>query len=607
MKRTAIWFFALLLGATSAFGQDLFNKGKVALATHDTAAAIQAFKDAVKANQKVADATYYLGTLAFGRQEYDDAQSYLETSVRLNDENVDALTALTAVYMAKKNTAAALATMKKAQKVAPKNVAVVSSYAFALLAADSVDQSIVQFTRAKDLDPANAAIYVGLGDAYLKQNVAPLGIMNYQKAIELAPRKFEYRYTLAQIYEKNRQYTEAIAQYDSVATLDPTNTEALLQMGQILVRASGNQKKLGIPPLKKFVEKNPKSAPGYTLLTKILFLTEEYEDAAKTAKTATELDPKNPELWREYAYSSVEVRDFKTGLTGFEKIQELKAFKDEDYTKYGLALFGVGREDDALQALLAAVKADSTDCDPYSSLGSIYMKKKDYVNAAKMFEKKIACEPKVLTPYLNAAMCYMTMKEWVRSRQLLDTVLTLKPDYISARFWLARYFLQVDSLDRAKDQYDLVLQQTASNPEKYKTEIGEAHSMTGSYYFTVQRYANAVEEFRKALAAGYENTGLHLSWGQAVLQTLSKTDSEEEGKKKKDDAIRHFRRSIDMDSKNAGAHLWLAQTLIMSRVMGDDAGNKVLKEEACTEYHRALALQPNNADAKKGLEMYGCK
>ena len=132
-------------------------------------------------------------------------------------------------------------------------------------------------------------------------------------------------------------------------------------------------------------------------------------------------------------------------------------------------------------------------------------------------------------------------------------------------------------------------------------------SITGSYFFTTQHYTAAIDEFKKSLAAGYDNSGLQLSWGQAILQTLDPKDSPDEGKRKKDEAIGHFRKSVALDPNNAVAHLWLGQSLVLSRVEGDNEGNAKLKDEACGEYKKVLRLQPNNTDAKKGMERIGCK
>jgi len=610
MKRTVRWFLILALAATTATAQDNLAKGKLALSTRDTAAAIESFAAALKAGQRPAESSYYLGAIAYAQRRYDDAQRYLEESVKFDDENVDALSTLARVYVYKKNTTAALAAYHKTQKYAAKNASIATGYGMALLSVDSVDAAIVQLTRAKDLDGNNAEVYAALGQAYLKQNVPPMSVTNYQRAIELSPKQYLYRDSLASVYLRMKNYKDAVAQYDTIAMSDTTNVEPLLDIGRILSKAVGQQKVLAVHPLERYLLKNPKSVEGLTLLTQIYFQLEYYDSAAAVGSRAIAVDPKNPELYREMGKSLIEKfqKDYKGAVAAYEKVKAMNAFKPEDHAGYGAALAGVGgHDDDAMAELLAAVKADSTNCDPYFPLGSLYMTKKDYTTAATWFEKKIACDPKSLSSYLNASLCYWQLKDWEKIRSLLDRALALKPDYLTTRLWLARYFVQTDSLENANEEYDIVIREGSANLDKYKKEVGEAYMMKASYEFTKQRYQASIDNLRKALGVGYENSALHLTWGQAVLQTLDPKESAEEGKAKKQDAVNHFRKSIALDQTNAVAHLWLAQGLILLRVPGEDQLNKQLQEEACSEYKKTLRLQPNNADAKKGMDLYGCK
>ena len=281
--------------------------------------------------------------------------------------------------------------------------------------------------------------------------------------------------------------------------------------------------------------------------------------------------------------------------------------KPEDWGLYGAALAGVGREDEAVTALTEAIKADSTNCDVYFPLGFIYMKRQDYVRASSMFEKKVACDPRSLSAYVNAAACYMQIKNWTRSRELLVRSVELKSDFMQGRLWLGRYYAQVDSLDKAVEQYDEVLRLINSNLDKYKKEAGEAHMQKGQLFFVNARYERAVDSFRKALGVGTENSSLHLMWGQALLLLLDPKGDQEDNKHKKEESIQHFKRAIVLDPNLPAAHLWLGQALIQSRIEGDNEGNRRLQEEACAEYAKVLRLDPRNEDAKKARERVGCK
>lgn len=281
--------------------------------------------------------------------------------------------------------------------------------------------------------------------------------------------------------------------------------------------------------------------------------------------------------------------------------------KADDQADYGAALVGAGREDEAIKALQAAIKADSANCDTYFPLGFIFMKRQDYAGAAQLFEKKIACDPRSLSAYVNAAACYMQVKNWPRTRELLTRSIELKSDFMQGRLWLGRYFAQVDSLDKAVEQYDEVLKIIGTNIDKYKKEAGEAHQQKGQLFFINKQYERAMDSFRKGVGVGAETGNLHLMWGEALLQQLDPKGDPADNKRKKEDAIQHFRRAVLLDPSSPQSHFWLGQSLVISRVEGDNEGNKKLQEEACSEFAKVIRLDPRNEDAKKARERIGCK
>lgn len=602
--RTILLAVLIIGGTVAGAAQDFIGKAKGALAARDTAGAISAFQDALKANQKPAEAGYSLGTIALAQGRVDDAIRFLEGSVKADDENADAYRVLGDAYMLKKDMPNALNAYHRAERLARRDPAVLSAYGLALVAADSVDSGIRVLTLAKEYDEKNVEVYRGLATAYAKQGVAPMAMMNYQKAIELEPSDIASRMTLAQLYEKQRQYNEAVKEYDGVISVDSTYAPAYLEKGEILVLAKLYN--YSVPPLRKYVELEPKGVKGSQLLAKGLYGTGDYPEAAKAARASLDLDSSDVDIWRIYAHSLAETRDNAGALAAFEALQRRNAFQAEDQAKYGIALYGLGREDEAMGALLAAVQADSTNCDPFFSLGSLYMKKQEYDKAAEMFEKRITCDPRSLSAYINASASYMQIKNYQRAHELLSKAVSLKPDFLLGRLWLGRALSLMDSLDEAKAQYDEVLNQAQSDPAKYKKEIGEAHYMSASYWFQKQQYERAIDGYRKAQASGYDNADSRFSWGQAVLQTLDPKGDPAENRKRITEAVSLFRRSVEMNPNNYLSHLWLAQGLVLMRVEGDDEGNRKLTSEACEEYRKVLRLNPGNADAKKGMERIGC-
>jgi tetratricopeptide (TPR) repeat protein len=605
MTRTCILILTLFIAFPLSAQQDPLDRGKAALASGDTTTALLAFKAAVKAGRRPAEANLFLGQISAAKGMYAEAAGYLKECLDREKDDVAALKLMASVEYSRGAYTSSINYSRLAMKYAPKDFTLSGVYGKALLAIDSVDAAIIQLSKAVTAEPEKADLQASLGDAFGKQGVIVISISKYQKAVELEPKNVSYRYTLAGLFYKNRQYTDAVKEYDGIINVNPNEANAYLEKGRIYFLAK--QYKNAIPPLQKLAELRPKLVEGLNLYARSLYGAEDFADAAKVSGDVLALDTSDVEIWRVRAHSLTKIKENKEAIAAFAELQRRKAMKGEDMADYGADLVGVGREDEAIQALLEAVKTDSSNCDTYYPLGFIYMKRQDYANAAASFEKKIACDPRSLSAYVNAAASYMQVKNFDRSRELLVRSIELKPDYLQGRLWLARYYAQVDSLEKAVEQYDEVLKISAENPDKYKKEAGEAHMQKAQLYFGRKQYDRAVETYRKALAAGTDNSALQLQWGQSLLQLLDPKGVPEENQKRKEDAVDHFRRCVALDAGNCQGHYWLGMGLIFLRKEGEDALNRKLTEEACGEFGKTLRCDPRNEDAKKARERYGCK
>lgn len=621
MKRFV--FGLLIIASYGASAQDIFNRAKAQLASRDTAAAYTSFQEAVKAGQKLAETNYYLGMISFARHNLDDAIAFLQTSLKADDENVDAIKTLAKAHLEKKDDKNALLQLRTAAKLAPKDCEVLVLFGHALVAADSMDPAIIQLIKAKECMPDNPAIFLSLGDAYFKIGVKPLAISNYQRASDLAPKDRDIQLKVARALTANRQYGEAVMAYIKAEQIDSTYPDTYLEHGTILVRAargssSRTSKKdyfeKAVPPLARLVKLSQKNLEGSVLYAEALFGADKLVEAANAAKTSLQLDSNNVDIWRIRAYSLVDAkdakdRDCKSALDAFGALQRHKSIKQDDFVIRGRAYFACGMDDLAIADLDSALKVDSTNCDIFSPLGSILIKKQQYARASEMFERKIACDPRSLSSYINAAMTYMQPDNLKldRARELLVKSVELKSDFLQGRLWLARYYARVDSLDLAEAQYLEVLQLIGDQIDKNKNAYGEAQKLLGSLYMTKRQYLKAIDAFRKAQSVGLDDDNVHLSWGQAILQTLEPKEGDEEGRRKNAEALKHFRLCIEKNAGNVQGHFWVGECLVRSRIPGDDENNAKLKEEACAEWKKVLKLEPKNEEARKGLERISCQ
>lgn len=604
MKRLLL--LMILFAAQAVHSQEIFNKARASLNARDTSAAFASFLDAVKAGQKLSESNYYLGAISYAKHNLDDAIKYLQAAYKADDDNIEAVKLLAGAYAQKEDTRNALAQYRIAAKLAPKDCGVAVLLGQALVAVDSMDAAIVQLTRAKECMPDNPMIYLSLGDAYFKIGVKPLAISNYQRASELAPKDRDIQLKVARALTANRQYTEAVKAYMVAEQIDSTYPPPYLEHGQILVRAK--LYKFAIAPLSQFTRLLPNDVEGSALYAEALFGAEAYSEAAKEAEHSLKLDSTNVDVWRIRAYSLVEGREYADALQAFAALQRRNGIKQEDYLMMGRAYFGAGKDAEAIDAFQKSWATDSTNCDIFFPLGSLYMKKQDYKKAADMFERKIACDSLSLSAYINAGITYLQQSNLnlPRARELFLHSIDMRGNFLQGRLWLARYYVQVDSFDLAEAQYLEVVKIIGDQIDKNKAVYGEAQRLLGSLYMTKKLYLRSIDAFKKAQSVGADDANTHLSWGQAILQTLDPKEPPEEGLRKTEEALKHFTICIEKDPNNVQGHFWRGECLARSRIPGEDEKNKKLKEDACAEWRKVLKLDPKNEDAKKGLERIGC-
>ncbi len=603
LTMSALLVFTIIIFQLGNAQSTSFEKGKAALASRDTAAAITAFQEAIRNNQKSGNANYYLGQIAFDQGRVDDAVNFLNSAVRIDDENLDALMTLGDAYVAKKDNAKALDQFKRAAKLAPKDCRVPLRYGAALVEAgvlDGAEGAFVQLKRAEDCDPKNPLILIAQGDAY--KGIPAVAITYYEKAMGLAPNDLSTLMKMARAFAASRKWTEAVQAFTKAVQIDTTNYDAYMEAGKILLRAKQYARSAQF--LDKAYKLRPNNTEAVSSYAQALAGAELWVNAAKVAEQAVKLDSNNVDNWRAYAQALAETRDYNGALNAYQRVMKRSAMKGEDTAKVAKAYFNTQQEEKALALYLEVIRKDSANCDPYYDMGFIYMKKQRWADAAAMFERKIACDPRSLNAYLNAGMCNMQPPENLpRARELFVKAIELKPDYLQSKLWLARYYGKVDSTAKMRDVYDDVIRLANQDPAKNKSILGEAYSQLGSGAMQAKNYSSALEYFRKALSSG-ESAGLNLAVGQCIILTLSDNG---DNRSRIEDAVAKFRRCVALEPGNAGGHYWLGDALLRLRDPADPMKNRQLSADACAEFVKALKLDPRNENAKKAMERVGCK
>jgi tetratricopeptide (TPR) repeat protein len=242
------------------------------------------------------------------------------------------------------------------------------------------------------------------------------------------------------------------------------------------------------------------------------------------------------------------MKNYTAALEYYGKLLDRVAASAEDLKLIGKTYQEMKNDTLAIRHLERSLEADSTQTDIYTDLGASYMRLRNWERASEMYAKRIEVDPNYATAYVNYALSNMAMQKWVAARTALKAVLELQPSYLQGHLYLARCLAQMDSLQQSRKEYEKVIEIAGPSSANYKSELGESHKMVSLAYLVEKNYPKALDALTSAVV---------------------------------------------YKPQDVEVHLWRAQTLhALDR-----------REEATNEYNVVLKLDPDNPDAKRGLEI----
>lgn len=416
----------------------------------------------------------------------------------------------------------------------------------ALQRADSLDAAIASFIMAREYDSTNAKVYEMLGDTYMKQNIFVSAMQQYERAAGFDSSNAKVYVKLARAGMKARQYSEAATAYYHSLRLDTTDMGIFRELGKLLMNAK--QYTNAIPILKHIVDRDTAAFAEQILFVKALYVTKHFEDLIPVAQKVVDRDTSQKDILRMLAVSYTKGHDNKNAEVTYKKLEELNLMKSEDFVELAKAQRALEKNDDAISSYEKAYRADSTNDEVFYNLGTLYMNRKQYQEAAGMFERKIAADTSIgyrFGSYLNGGLCLMQIKEFQKACEFIRKSLELKPTYVLAWSALGACYAQMDSNEQKVAAFLKVIENgTAENGNgsegKFARQVCEAYRVIGFQYLFDRKYTQSAEYLRKALPCDPKNIDLI----QATATACQNAGEKEE-------AIKLYKRILEIAPKGS--------------------------------------------------------
>ncbi len=543
----ALHLFETAAGQGSAEGRA--GVGQVWLKRRQYAKAAEAFETAQKMDPLLAWPYYGLGEVQRRQGHGDAAIPLFQKATELDRKFPEAQLALGECLIDLKRHDQAVAALTQGLKWGPRwRPRFLVALGNNELARDSLRSASVYYTQAREEAPDDPVPRKALGDFYLSsRGIAELAIPEYQAAVALDSSDVDLHFALAQGLFRGQRYNEALSEYRWVVEHDPDFAPGQLGLGNLyFLSGAANPRRYpdARGPLEKYVQLEPGDGKGWSLLGRTYFYLHERDLAAEAMQRADSLHAGSKDLYTAMGRLWVDKKDWGKALDAFSKGDP----SARDLLQIGQMWVFQGHPERADSIYRAILARDSTSVDArfaLNELGKLRFKQQDYPGAVEFLQKRIALDPNDDEAYYFIGLSYKEMKRYPEALEALRQAAALAESKPDRQFWLGVLYAQLDSVPEARRALTRSLEL-----DSIGSVAGVAYRQLGFYELLDRHYA---------------------------------------------EAIRLLERAVQLNDKDVQAWVWMAQGY-------QNSGNRSRATEC---YKRALALNPTQPDALKGIKSLG--
>ncbi|MBK8489852.1 MAG: tetratricopeptide repeat protein [Saprospirales bacterium] len=273
--------------------------------------------------------------------------------------------------------------------------------------------------------------------------------------LEKTPNDPELYYQRAKIYYDLDGYDEAIQDVQKALSFDSVNVNYLHLLADVYL--DYYQSFRALKTMEKAAGLHPQHIPTLLKLSEFQLILKQPEQALKTLEKIRAIDPQNAEMF------------YMGGLV----------FEDQ------------GETDKAIGSFQSAVEIDPELIEGWINLGKLWASKKEPI-AIQFFDNALRVDStNVVALHEKAYYLSNTLNDLEGALALYKKIIVSHPQYAEAYFNAGLLYLDMDSIDRATQQFDLNIKVDPTFPQAYYYR-GLCAEMKGDAESAVKDYEAAL-------------------------------------------------------------------------------------------------------------------
>lgn len=382
--------------------------------------------------------------------------------------------------------------LEKIAREVPDNFEVQELLGLVYAAQSLNDKANDHLEKAVRLQPDSAAAHINYGNNLLRLGKLNLAQQQFEKAVALAPRDYDANHNLGEFYARSNKVAEALPLLERAQQIDSASYDNGfdLALAYFLTGRTVDARKV-IHDLSSRKD----TAELHDLLGEVEEKEGNFVGAANEFEAAAHMDPSESNVFdwgcelllHRTLEPAIEV--FRQGTSRFPKSSRMAI-------GLGMALYSLGKYDEAVKSLLRAADLDPADPRSYRFLYRAFDSSPTEADEVVECFRRFAD----LQPLNGQALYYYAMSLW-KAKRAQDPAFDL---------------IQIEAL----------LKKAIS----LEPSLAEAHLQLGNLYSDQRRFADAIPEYLRARELNPDLADAHYRLAQAYVHTGRKDLAEEEFK-----------------------------------------------------------------------------
>jgi tetratricopeptide (TPR) repeat protein len=427
---------------------------------HQTNAAIDEFSAALQSDPRSVTALDWLAKLLTSQSRYAAAIAVLKNAP--SDEVLEMDLAI--AYSQSGDDARAMDVLARDIQQFPASGALHSALATVYTRQRRYQEAALEFQEALRLDPNNETTQVSyletlilltdfksaqpIAEEFLRRNSRQFeglylaGVINRQLgdyakarerlalAVKLKPKHYDARYNLGFALAKSGKPAEARAQFEKSIELDPASSEAHFQLAGVLRSLSlpeeaKRQLELYQREIKRRAQKDEAAAKANQ--AKESLQKGEIQSAVDAYQEAAALDPKDPQMFYNFALALDRKKDYAKERESLEKAIELDPRFAQAQNQLGFLDMQANQLVAAEEHFKSAISLDPHYAEAQNNLGVLNGQKGNDAEAERLFRLAVKSNPGYEQAFVNLGVTLASRSHFAEADSALQRALELDP------------------------------------------------------------------------------------------------------------------------------------------------------------------------------------